>query len=144
MRYSRSICHLPACLLCPPPRACARSVCAAEVFSEANFFSAFSVVVAYAAYLPSAQCWALLPLAPFMGRTGDEARGARMDYNTATQSVEVIAGCAAKCVEWPHVCVQACRRAGGRGGGDAQPCHCCHHLHRCTAAWPCITHRRQP
>ncbi|GBF87903.1 histone-lysine N-methyltransferase [Raphidocelis subcapitata] len=55
-------------------------------FNEAAFLRAFSVVLAHAAYLPSAECFALLPLAGQLGRTGNE-NGADLDYDAATGSV---------------------------------------------------------
>jgi hypothetical protein len=55
-------------------------------FNEAAFLRAFSVVLAHAAYLPSAECFALLPLAGQLGRTGND-NGTDLDFDAATGSV---------------------------------------------------------
>jgi protein-histidine N-methyltransferase len=49
--------------------------------TERAFMEAFSVVLAHALYLPSAGCFALVPLASFMGRTG-AGNGCEVDYDT--------------------------------------------------------------
>lgn len=49
-----------------------------------------SVVLAHAAYLPSAQCFAMLPLVGAFRRTGSGA-GAVLDYDLARQAVTVVA-----------------------------------------------------
>jgi hypothetical protein len=49
-----------------------------------------SVVLACATYLPSAQCFALLPLAGAFSRTGSVA-GATLDYDLDRQAVTVVA-----------------------------------------------------
>jgi len=54
------------------------------------FFEAMSVVLSHATFLPSAQCFALLPLIGGMRRTGS-ASGATLDYDFDTQSVVLVA-----------------------------------------------------
>lgn len=49
-----------------------------------------SVVLAAAAYLPSAQCFALLPLVGAAGRTGSSS-GATLDYDLDKQAVTIVA-----------------------------------------------------
>ena len=53
-------------------------------------YQAMSVVLAYAAYLPSAQCFALLPLVGGFRRTGS-ASGAVLDYDLERQAVTLVA-----------------------------------------------------
>eukprot|EP00884_Botryococcus_braunii_P013165 jgi/Botrbrau1/2184/Bobra.101_2s0019.2 len=55
-------------------------------FSEEDFLNAMSVVFGYAAYLENAQCFALLPLATLVRRTGNE-NGCLLDYNLERGSV---------------------------------------------------------
>lgn len=62
----------------------------AAVFNESNFLHAFSVVVAHSLYLPSAECFALLPLASLMGRTGN-SNGCTLDYDQEKKAVVVTA-----------------------------------------------------
>ncbi|PRW58899.1 rubisco small subunit N-methyltransferase [Chlorella sorokiniana] len=62
----------------------------AAVFNEQAFLEAMSVVLAYAAYLPSAQCFALLPLVGGFRRTGSAA-GAVLDYDLERQAVTLVA-----------------------------------------------------
>ena len=50
-------------------------------FNEQSFIESFSVAVAHSIYLPSAQCFALVPYASFMGRTGND-NGCEVDYDT--------------------------------------------------------------
>lgn len=50
-------------------------------FNEQAFVESFAVVVAHSIYLPSAQCFALVPYASFMGRTGND-NGCEVDYDT--------------------------------------------------------------
>lgn len=51
---------------------------------------AMSVVLAHAAYLPTAQCFALLPLVGGFSRTGSTS-GAVLDYDLERQAVTVVA-----------------------------------------------------
>ncbi|GIL70833.1 hypothetical protein Vretimale_3919 [Volvox reticuliferus] len=60
------------------------------IFSEGAFYRAFSVVVAHARFLPSANCFALLPLASSMGRTGN-SNGCDLDFDGQTNTVVVTA-----------------------------------------------------
>lgn len=57
-----------------------------EVFNEADFMRTFCVVLACTAYLPSAECFALVPVAANVGRTGND-NGCTLDYDAARQSV---------------------------------------------------------
>lgn len=52
---------------------------------------AFSVVVGRSCFLPSASCFALLPLAALMGRTGNN-NGCDLDYSPEANGVVVRAG----------------------------------------------------
>lgn len=51
---------------------------------------AMSVVLAHAAYLPKAQCFALLPLVGGLCRTGSSS-GALLDYDLEREAVTVVA-----------------------------------------------------
>lgn len=62
----------------------------AVIYTEEAFMQAMSVVLAYGSYLPSAQCFALLPLVGTMNRTGS-AGGAILDYDLDRQSVTLVA-----------------------------------------------------
>lgn len=62
----------------------------ASVFSERSFMEAMSVVLSHAAYLPSAQCFALLPLVGGIPRTGSAA-GATLDYDLDREAVTLVA-----------------------------------------------------
>jgi histone-lysine N-methyltransferase SETD3 len=55
-------------------------------FNEAAFLRAFCVVLAHASYLPSAELFALLPLAGQLGRTGNE-NGCDLDYDAGSGAV---------------------------------------------------------
>ena len=57
-------------------------------FNKEAFRQAMAVVVATAVYLPSAGCFAIVPLASTLPRTGQE-RGACLDYDAATGGVVV-------------------------------------------------------
>lgn len=57
-----------------------------EVFNEADFMRTFCVVLACTAYLPSAECFALVPVAGNMGRTGND-NGCTLDYDADRQAV---------------------------------------------------------
>ncbi|CAL8465053.1 g4588 [Coccomyxa elongata] len=63
-----------------------------EVYNREAFERAMSVVLAHAAYLPSAACFALLPLAAQAPRTGDES-GALLDYDLQRERVIICATC---------------------------------------------------
>ncbi len=63
----------------------------AAVFNESSFMRAFSVVVGRSCFLPSASCFALLPLAALMGRTGNN-NGCDLDYSPEANGVVVRAG----------------------------------------------------
>lgn len=57
-------------------------------FNEHAFLRAFAVVLANASYLPSAECFALLPLAGQLGRTGND-NGCDLDYDSDLGAVVV-------------------------------------------------------
>lgn len=57
-------------------------------FNQAAFRSALAAVVASAVYLPSAGCFALVPLASTLPRTGQDS-GAALDYDSATGGIAV-------------------------------------------------------
>lgn len=61
------------------------------VFNEDSFGQAFSVVLGHSTYLPSAECFALVPLIATMGRTGGD-NGCNLDYDASTSSVVLTAG----------------------------------------------------
>jgi hypothetical protein len=58
-------------------------------FNEQSFLEAFAVIVAHAVYLPSAQCFALLPYVSFMGRTGND-NGCEVDYDEGANVLSVL------------------------------------------------------
>ncbi|PNW75373.1 hypothetical protein CHLRE_12g524500v5 [Chlamydomonas reinhardtii] len=63
----------------------------AAVYNEAAFCSAFSVIVATAAFLPAANCFALLPLVSgAMARTGN-GNGCDLDFDPELNAVVVTA-----------------------------------------------------
>ncbi len=57
-----------------------------DVFNEADFMRTFCVVLACSAFLPSAECFALVPVAANMSRTGND-NGCTLDYDPERQSV---------------------------------------------------------
>ncbi|KAG2498938.1 hypothetical protein HYH03_003128 [Edaphochlamys debaryana] len=57
-------------------------------FSEQAFMRAFSVVCGHAAFLPAAGCFALLPLASLLGRTGN-GNGCDLDFDPELNAVVV-------------------------------------------------------
>ncbi|KAJ9518692.1 hypothetical protein QJQ45_018734 [Haematococcus lacustris] len=63
----------------------------ASVFGQEQFMQAFSVVLAHAIYLPSASCFALLPLASLLSRTGSET-GCSLDYDPELKAVVLKSG----------------------------------------------------
>ena len=63
----------------------------AEVFSFEGFAAAMSVVLAHAAYLSSASCFALLPLVTLAPKTGNQALGAALDYDLQREVVTLTA-----------------------------------------------------
>ena len=60
-------------------------------FGYEQFAAAFSVVLAHAVYLPSAEIFALIPVASFIGRTGN-GNGCEIDYDAQSKCVVVTAG----------------------------------------------------
>lgn len=85
----------------------------AAVFNESSFMRAFSVVVGRSCFLPSASCFALLPLASLMGRTGN-SNGCDLDYSPEANGVVVRAGRPYRYGRGPARGVV--RAAGGIGG----------------------------
>lgn len=79
-------------------------------FNRDGFLEAMSVVLSSAIYLPSAQCFALLPIASSMRRTGS-AGGATIDYEPETGSVIVRA-------TRPYEAGQEVRLFDGRPSGE--------------------------
>jgi hypothetical protein len=53
-------------------------------FNEQAFMECFAVALACSIYLPSAQCFALVPYASFMGRTGNDD-GCEVDYDAGVR-----------------------------------------------------------
>lgn len=86
------------------------AMCEKLNFNLAGFLDAMSVVLSSAIYLPSAQCFALLPLASSMRRTGSAA-GATVDYEPDSGSVIVRA-------TRPYEAGQEVRLFDGRPSGE--------------------------
>jgi hypothetical protein len=63
----------------------------ARTFCERSFLEAVAVVLAHAIYLPTAQCFALLPLVSFMRRTG-VGNGCDVDYDAGASLLPSVAG----------------------------------------------------
>lgn len=63
-----------------------------ERYNEEAFVQAFTVVLACSIYLPSAQCFALLPYVSFMQRTGND-NGCTVDYDLGA----ALQGCSTRC-----------------------------------------------
>ncbi len=63
---------------------------AAVTLDKESFCQAVAVVVAHAAYLPSVDCFALLPVASTMARTGADT-GAALDYDIDNACVTLTA-----------------------------------------------------
>lgn len=59
-----------------------------EVFGYSKFAAAFSVVLAHAIYLPSAQLFVVAPIVSLLGRTGN-GNGCFVDYDSSTQQVVI-------------------------------------------------------
>lgn len=79
--------HLPPCRPALP-------ACLATCLPTCT--QAMSVVLAHAAYLPAAQCFALLPLAGAFRRTGSGS-GAVLDYDVERAAVTVVAQRSYRC-----------------------------------------------
>ncbi|KAG7675298.1 hypothetical protein Ndes2526B_g08170 [Nannochloris sp. 'desiccata'] len=79
-------------------------------FNARAFSEAMSVILATAAYLPSAQCFALLPLVGSIRRTGS-AGGAVLDYDFDRQSVTLV-------TSRPYTRGQEVRLYDGRPSGE--------------------------
>jgi len=61
------------------------------VYNREEFRKAMSVVFAHAAFLDSAQCFALLPIATLLKRTGAED-AAQLDFDLDNQTATLKAG----------------------------------------------------
>ena len=61
-----------------------------EIFNARAFLEAMSVILAHGSYLPTAQCFALLPIVGALRRTGS-AGGAVLDYDFDRQAVTLVA-----------------------------------------------------
>lgn len=72
-------------VLCPPV-----VVPSPAVYNETAFLRAFGVVIANSVYLSAAQCFALMPLASTMGRTGND-NGCNLDYDAELGAVVITA-----------------------------------------------------
>lgn len=59
------------------------------VWNESSFMRSFCVVLACTTYLPSAECFALVPVACSMGHTGND-NGCTLDYDADSGTVKVI------------------------------------------------------
>jgi len=59
------------------------------VWNEASFLRSFCVVLACTSFLPSAECFALVPGACSMGHTGND-NGCSLDYDAESGTVKVI------------------------------------------------------
>jgi histone-lysine N-methyltransferase SETD3 len=79
-------------------------------FNARAFLEAMSVILSAAAYLPSAQCFALLPLVGSLRRTGS-AGGAVLDYDFDRQSVTLVSS-------RPYTRGQEVRLYDGRPSGE--------------------------
>jgi histone-lysine N-methyltransferase SETD3 len=79
-------------------------------FNAPTFLEAMSVILSAAAYLPSAQCFALLPLVGSIRRTGS-AGGAVLDYDFDRQSVTLV-------TSRPYTRGQEIRLYDGRPSGE--------------------------
>ena len=66
---------------------CKPSLLAAGAFNQEAFREAVVAVIAAAVYLPSARCFALVPLASTLPRTGREGAGVSLDYDPSTGGV---------------------------------------------------------
>ncbi|KAK9790329.1 hypothetical protein WJX73_000550 [Symbiochloris irregularis] len=58
-------------------------------FNKEAFVQAVVAVIASAVYLPSAQCFAVIPLASTLPRTGQEGAGVTVDYDASTGGVAI-------------------------------------------------------
>jgi len=68
----------------------------ADVYTREGFGAALAAVVARAAFLPSAGCFAVVPLLSHARRTGDE-RGAVLDYDPSREAVTLTAARPYRC-----------------------------------------------
>lgn len=75
------------------------------VWNEGAFMRSFCVVLSCTSYLPSAECFALVPVACSMGHTGND-NGCVLDYDADSSTVKVV-------TTRPYRC-----GGGGEGGGS--------------------------
>lgn len=59
-----------------------------SVWNEASFLRTFCVVLACTSYLPSAECFALVPVACGMAHTGND-NGCNLDYDAESGTVKL-------------------------------------------------------
>ena len=76
-----------------------------EMFNREAFRTAVATVVASAVYLPSASCFAIVPLASTLPRTGQET-GALLDYDASTGGIVVTSSQSIRCAL--SVCLSVC------------------------------------
>ncbi len=93
--YLHCPCNHERCILSrsfpmPSDTAHITSICAAVNIDQDSFRRAVAVVIAHAAYLPSVQCFALLPIASTLQRTGADT-GAALDYDIDNGCVSLTA-----------------------------------------------------
>ena len=81
-----------------------------SIFNARAFLEAMSVILSAAAYLPTAQCFALLPLVGSLRRTGS-AGGSVLDYDLDRQAVTLVAS-------RPYTRGQEVRLYDGRPSGE--------------------------
>lgn len=81
-----------------------------SIFNQLSFLNAMTVVLAYAVYLPSAECFALLAVVGNISRTGSAA-GALIDYDVEAEAVVVTA-------TEPYKVGQEVRVFDGRSNGE--------------------------
>jgi histone-lysine N-methyltransferase SETD3 len=67
------------------------------VWNEAAFLRSFCVVLACTSYLPSAECFALVPVACSMGHTGND-NGCVLDFDADSGTVKVTTTRPYRCV----------------------------------------------
>jgi histone-lysine N-methyltransferase SETD3 len=87
-----------------------------SVFNEPAFLRSFCVVLACAAYLPSAECFALVPVASCMSRSGND-NGCNLDYDPESSTVKVITTRPYRC-EGCWCGVLACRVRAPQAAAD--------------------------
>jgi hypothetical protein len=93
-------------------------VVAAEHYGWDAFRTAFSVVLAHCTYLPTAECFALLPLGGLIRRT-PASNGCDFDYDISRQAVTLVTSQPFRCgpmADWSSACAT---RVDGRTSSRA-------------------------